>query len=183
MIERPGATLARVLDALARSHRAAVAHNRHQQLTILKLGHIGHQGSIVHGHEGIAARGALTCQMVLVINHVADRAAKAVVIAAHTLHARNRALVGLLGKLHHRRPRLRVARTAGRKLVHAAQRRLIVAGRELGAHAKAVDGCALVEQRLNRVLVQVVGDRNPHIGQTLGVKTAADILGQLGQVA
>ena len=121
--------------------------------------------------------------MVLVIDHVADRAAKAVVIAAHTLHARNRALVGLLGELHHRRPRVCLARTTGGKLVHAAQRRLIVASRELGAHAKAIDGRALVEQRLNRVLVQVVGHRDPHIGQALGIETTADILGELGQVA
>ena len=146
MIERPGTTLARVLDALARSHRAAVAHNRHQQLTILELGHIGHQGGIVYSHEGVAARGALPRQMVLVIDHVADRTAKAIVIAAHALHAGDRALVGLLGELHHRRPRVRIARTTGGKLVHAAQRRLIVAGRELGAHAKAIDGCTLVEQ-------------------------------------
>ena len=183
MIERPSAAVARVLDALARRHGTAVAHDRHQQLTILKLGHIGHQGGIVHSNQGIAACGALSRQMVLVIDHVADRAAKAIVIATHTLYAGNRALVGLLGKLYHRRPRIRLARTASRKLVHAAQCRLIVAGRELGAHAKAIDGRALVEQGLNRVLVQVVGDRNPHIGQAFGVKTAADILGELGQVA
>ena len=94
MIECPSTALACVLDTLARGYRTAIAHNRHQQLAILKLGHIGHQGGIVHGHEGIAARGALPRQMILVIDHVADRAAKAVVIAAHTLHARNRALVG-----------------------------------------------------------------------------------------
>ena len=121
--------------------------------------------------------------MILVIDHVADRAAKAVVIAAHALHARDRALVGLLGELNHRRPRVRLARTAGRKLIHTAQRRLVVAGRELGTHAKAIDGRALVEQRLNRVLVQIVGNRDPHIGQALGIKTAADILGELGEVA
>ena len=176
MVERPSTALARVLDALTRSHRTAIAHDRHQQLAILKFGHVGHQGGIVHGHKGIAARDALPCQMVLVINHVANRAAKAVVIASYALHAGDRALVGLLGKLHHRRPRLRVARTTGRKLVHAAQRRLIVAGREFGAHAKAVDGRALVEQRLNRVLIQIVRNRDPHIGQALGIKTAAHIL-------
>ena len=183
MVERPSAAVARVLDALARSNRTAVAHDRHQQLAILKLGHIGHQGGIVYGHKGVAARGALPRQMVLVIDHVADRAAKAVVITTHALHAGNRALVGLLGELHHRRPRVCLARAAGRKLVHTAQRRLIVAGRELGAHAKAIDRCALVEQRLNRVLVQVIGDRDPHIGQALGIKAAAHVLGELGQVA
>ena len=146
MIECPSTALARVLDALTRSNRTAVAHDRHQQLTILKLGHVGHQRRIVYGHEGIAARGALTCQMVLVIDHVADRAAKAIVITAHALHAGNRALVGLLGELDHRRPWICLARTAGGKLVHAAQRRLVVAGRELGAHTKAIDGRALVDQ-------------------------------------
>ena len=121
--------------------------------------------------------------MVLVVDHVADRAAKAVVITAHALYARDRALIGLLGELDHRRPRVGLARTAGGKLVHAAQRRLVVAGRELGTHAKAIDGRALVEQRLNRVLVQVVGHRDTHIGQALGIKTAANILGELGKVA
>ena len=183
MIERPSTALARVLDALTRSHRTAIAHDRHQQLAILKFGHVGHQGGIIHGHEGIAARGALPRQMVLVVDHVADRAAKAVVITAHALHARDRALVGLLGELDHRRPWICLARTAGGKLVHAAQRRLVIAGRKLGTHAKAVDGRALVEQRLNRVLIQIVGNRNPHIGQALGIKTAANILGELGEVA
>ena len=182
MIERPSTALARVLDALTRSHRTAIAHDRHQQLAILKFGHVGHQGGIIHGHEGIAARGALPRQMVLVVDHVADRAAKAVVITAHALHTRDRALVGLLGELDHRRPWICLARTAGGKLVHAAQRRLVIAGRELGTHAKAVDGRALVEQRLNRVLIQIVRNRDPHIGQALGIKTAADILGQLGEV-
>ena len=121
--------------------------------------------------------------MVLVVDHVADRAAKAVVITAHALHTRDRALVGLLGELDNRRPWICLARTAGGKLVHAAQRRLVVTGRKLGTHAKAVDGRALVEQRLNRVLIQIVGNRNPHIGQVLGIKTAAHILGELGEVA
>ena len=120
--------------------------------------------------------------MVLVINHVADRATKAVVITAHALHTRDRALVGLLGELDHRRPRICLARTAGGKLVHATQRRLVIAGRKLGTHAKAVDGRALVEQRLNRVLIQIVRNRDPHIGQALGIKTAANILGELGKV-
>ena len=183
MVKCPGATLARVLDALTRSHRTAIAHDRHQQLAILKFGHVGHQSGIIHGHEGIAARGALPRQMVLVVDHVADRAAKAVVITAHALHTRDRALVGLLGELDHRRPRVRLTRTAGGELVHAAQRRLVVAGRELGAHAKAIDRRALVEQRLNRVLIQIVRNRDPHIGQALGIKTAAHILGELGEVA
>ncbi len=64
IVQCPGATLACVLDTLARGNSAAIAHDRHQQLAILKLGHIGHQGGIVHGHEGIAARGALPRQMV-----------------------------------------------------------------------------------------------------------------------
>ena len=146
MVQCPGATLACVLNALARGNGTAIAHDRRQQLAILKLGNVGHQGGIVHGHEGIATRGALPRQMILVIDHVADRAAKAVVIAAHALHARDRALVGLLGELDHRRPRVSLARTAGGKLVHAAQRRLVIAGRELGAHAKAIDRRTLVEQ-------------------------------------
>ena len=121
--------------------------------------------------------------MVLVVDHVADRAAKAVVITAHALHTRDRALVWLLRELDHRRPWICLARTAGGKLVHAAQRRLVIAGRKLGTHAKAIDGRALVEQRLNRVLIQIVRNRDPHIGQALGIKTAAHILGELGEVA
>ena len=63
------------------------------------------------------------------------------------------------------------------------QRRLVVAGGELGAHAKGVDGGTLIQQRLDGVLVQVVRDRDLHVRQALVVKAATHILGELGKVA
>ncbi len=115
-------------------------------------------------------------------DHVTRGAARLVVEAKDMLDAGDRALVGLLRELDHRAPGLICVGTDGRELVDAAERGLGVAGGELGAHAKRVDGRALGKKRLDGVLVQVVGNRDLDVGQARLVKGRAGLFGQASQV-
>ena len=130
---------ASVLDhALQELHRGA------GELVVRKrVEDVGHAGGVRHG-------------LALEADHVGRGAAGVVVVAKDALHAGDGALVGLLRELDDGGPGLGRAPADGGELVDAAQGRLRVAGGQLGAHAKGVDGRALRKERLDGVLVQVV---------------------------
>ena len=177
MHERVLATLARALDARL-THAMAVLDDVHEQLArrarnLIRL--VGIE-DVAHGRE-VARHLAVNA------DHVARGAPDLVVEAQHLLQAGNRALIRLLGELDDRAPRLLGIRANGGELVHAAERGLGVARSEFGSHTKGVDGCALCEEGLNGVFVQVIRDRDLHIRQACLVKGRARLFGELGQVA
>ena len=150
-----------------------VLHELDEELLRLALERVGGVGvEDVHHAPGHAGSGDLVDH-----EHVGRRAAGGVVVAQDVLHARDRALVGLLGELDHRGPGLLRAAAHGGELVDAAERGLRVARGELGAHAKGVDRRALCEERLDRVLVEVVGDRDLDVGKAGLVEGGARLLG------
>ena len=70
----------------------------------------------------------------------------------------------------------------GAHLVHAAQRRAVLAGDELGAHAPGVDARALELQVANQVLVQVARSADDGVGIARRVQHLAGLAGEVGQV-
>ena len=126
---------------------------------------------------------ALSHARVHVEHHVTGNVAVVVVVAPHVKHARHGQLRRRFADFQPVGP-LGLPRSArGRQLVHAAKRRLVERARKLCAHAPAGRRRAFVQNGLDGVFVQVVGQHDAAIGKSRRVEHAPRHLRQPRQVA
>ena len=162
------------IAGIVAKHRLALARQRlEQRLKALALQVLAPQ-RIERIDDGLAS----IHRRVHIEHHIAGDTPVLVIITTHIKDTGHGELHRSLGNLEAILPRLVGASARRRKLVDAAERRLIVCARELGAHAPRGHLGTLIADGLDRMLIQLVGPADAAIGKPRLVKFATRHLGK-----
>ena len=164
---------------LVGQHRFAPARERGEQRLVFEAAELLAAQQV----GGVDDRAVLVDGLIDVEHHVARQTSVREAIAAHVQNARKGELGRLLGHLEACRPRIVGRGARRRKLVHAAQGRLVVGRGELGAHAPRHDLGTLVANGLDGVFVQIVRQHDAAVGQTRLVEPLAGVARKPRQIA